>query len=30
MQSLFLRSVVIVQFYRWYSDEITKSSVVVR
>jgi hypothetical protein len=30
MQSLFLRSVAIVQFYRWYSGEITKSSAVVR
>jgi hypothetical protein len=26
MQSLFLRSVALVQFYRWYSDEITNSS----
>jgi hypothetical protein len=30
MQSLFLRSVAIVQFYRWYCGEITKSSAVVR
>jgi hypothetical protein len=29
MQSLFLR-VAIVQFYKWYCDEITKSSAVVR
>ncbi|SHH53226.1 hypothetical protein SAMN05443248_5125 [Bradyrhizobium erythrophlei] len=30
MQSLFLRSVAIVQFYMWYSGEITKSNAVVR
>jgi hypothetical protein len=26
MQGLFLRSVALVQFYRWYSGEITNSS----
>jgi hypothetical protein len=30
MQILFLRSVAIVQFYRWYSGEITKSGAFVR
>jgi len=30
MQSLFLRSVAIVQFYMWYSGAITKSNAVVR
>jgi len=30
MQSIFLGFVAIVQFYRWYSGEITKSSGAVR
>jgi hypothetical protein len=30
LQGLFLRCIAIVQFYRWYSGEITKSSAVVR